>query len=580
MATVFPTLSKRIVRKAYPIKRVVHKAYPIERVVDKAYQNEFMKGLHKMRQNEQYTDVTLLSGDVHFRCHRIVLEAASDYFKAMFRCGLEESTSATVTLTMEPEILTNIVDYMYTGEIQLTVDNVESLVKAGDLLQLGCLKYTCEDFMASQVKLHNFVEYYRFALLYRLDQLQKVTKQFVFAAFKTVALTPEFKELTCRELIEFIKDDDVNVEDEDIVFDAVLSWVRHDLDNRKSSLQMILEHVRLPYCTSNYLWHIKEAYDLLTTKSFEYIHEAMAFQADPVRQHQIFSCRTVPRNNFRMKSCLLTVGVWNYASNCLLYYKDDTNSWESLMELPGSVGNLYNVCCVDRGVLLICERKRYGSDKCWLFDLDTKKLEEIPHFPYMQPTHRRVSLRNCVYVVGGFSRRRNVLRFDLKTKQTSFEPELPQAVNDPMVVTYNNKIFVIGGQNENKETLCCAQVFDTTRRQWSTLTDMPDVCENGSAVTLNDSIYVVGGFNRTCLKYDPTSDNWTKLNQPRQSHGNAPAVVWRGSILVAWGDDSTKKPPGIERYDPLTDTWSCCSIVPLKEKLPCHCMINVNLYGV
>ena len=115
----------------------------------------------------------------------------------MFRCGLEESTSATVQLTMEPDILTSIVNYLYTGEIELTVDNVESLVKAGDLLQLGCLKATCADFMASHVELRNCFEFYRFALLYRLDQLQKITKQFVYAAFKTVALIAEFKELSC-----------------------------------------------------------------------------------------------------------------------------------------------------------------------------------------------------------------------------------------------------------------------------------------------------------------------------------------------------------------------------------------------
>ena len=137
----------------------------IERVVDKAYQADFMKGLNKMHQNEQYTDATLQSGDIHIWCHGIVLEAASDYFKAMFRCNLEESMSATVQLTMQPDMLTNIVDYMYTGEIELTVDNVERLVKAGDLLQLGCLKAACADFMASKVKLHSCAELCRFTLL-------------------------------------------------------------------------------------------------------------------------------------------------------------------------------------------------------------------------------------------------------------------------------------------------------------------------------------------------------------------------------------------------------------------------------
>ena len=87
-----------------------------------------------MRRDDQFTDVTLQSGDVHIRCHRSVLSAVSDYFKAMFTCGLEETTSATVRLTIEPDLLTYIVGHIYTGEIELSVDNVETFVKAGDLL--------------------------------------------------------------------------------------------------------------------------------------------------------------------------------------------------------------------------------------------------------------------------------------------------------------------------------------------------------------------------------------------------------------------------------------------------------------
>ena len=563
----------------------------IERVVDKAYRNEFMKCLHNMRQNEQYTDLTLQSGDVHIRCHRIVLEAASDYFKAMFRCGLEESTSATVQLTMEPEIMTSIVDYMYTGEIELTVDNVESLVKAGDLLQLGCLKARCADFMASQVTLNNCFEFYRFALLYRLDQLQKVTKQFVFAEFKTVALIAEFKELTCRELIEFIKDDDVNVDDEDIVFDAVLSWVRHDLDNRKSSLQTILEHVRLPYCTSNYLRHMKDTYDLLTTKCFEYLHEAMLFQANNVHQHEISTCRTVPRTNYQMKSCLLVVGGLicvdgkdDIANYCCQYYKEDASCWQSLKDLPRSVGRFYSICRVDRGLLLTGSHTNRAMKQYWLYDLVTKEWEATPVLITPRCYHGSVSLGHCVYVVGGKGAGNKVLAsvecLNAKRKEWLSLPDIPQAVFAPAVVTYNNNIFVFGGRDEKGEDLCCTQVFDTTRVQWSTLSDMPEMCSIGAAVTLNDFIYVVGGFHRTCLNYDPTSDNWTRLSQPRQSHGNAPAVVWRGSILVAGGSCSEDESPGIEQYDPLTDTWSYCCIAPLREKLSCHFMFNVDLYGV
>ena len=62
-----------------------------ETFVDKSYQNAFMKRMHKQRQADQYTDVTLQSSDVDIRCHRNVLAAASDYFNAMFRCDLKRN---------------------------------------------------------------------------------------------------------------------------------------------------------------------------------------------------------------------------------------------------------------------------------------------------------------------------------------------------------------------------------------------------------------------------------------------------------------------------------------------------------
>ena len=76
--------------------------------------------------------------------------------------------------------------------------------------------------MLKQIEPANCVGFYKYTTLYRLDHLQKVAMQVFLAEFKTVAFNAEFKALSCRELLEFIKNYDVNVEDEDIVFDAVL----------------------------------------------------------------------------------------------------------------------------------------------------------------------------------------------------------------------------------------------------------------------------------------------------------------------------------------------------------------------
>ena len=265
-----------------------------ETFVDKSYKNTFAK-----RQADEYTDVTLQSSDGDIRCHRHVLAAGSDYFKAMFRGDLKESTSDTIPMDMQLTILTMIVDYIYTGEIQLTVDNVESLVKACDRLLLDTLKTACEIFMLKQVDPVNCIGFYKFSALYHLDKLQHKAKRMMQSEFKIFAFMDEFKELSCTEVIDYIKDDEVNVSSEDVVFDAVLGWVGHDFDNRKSALKTIIEHVRLPYCTGDYLKHQREQ---LTTNCLEW--EAMAYYIATVHQHQFSSCRTVPR----IKSTLVVVG--------------------------------------------------------------------------------------------------------------------------------------------------------------------------------------------------------------------------------------------------------------------------------
>ena len=453
----------------------------VETFIDKEYQNYFMKGMNQLRLNDEYTNVTLSSGDVHIRCHRVVLAVASDYLKAMFTCDLHESMSDSVQLKMEPETMVTIIDYIYTGEIELTVDNAEGLVKACDILQLDTLKTACENFMIKQVGPSNVVGFYKFAALYRLNQLQHKAMDLMKSEFNTVAFADEFKELSCTEVIEWIRQDDGYVEDEDVVMEAVLGWIKHDVVNRKSSLASVMEHVRLPFCSRAYLRHIKDDIELMSPKCSEYLHEALVFQADTVHQHEMSSGRTVPRTSYRM--------------------------WSG------------------------------------------KALSPV----------------ECV---------------DVKRRQWSALPDLQQAVYRAMVATHANKVFVFGGRDGQNKNLCCTQIYDTTRGSWSSGSDTPDVCSLGAAVTLNDSIYVVGGGNRTRLKYHPASDTWTRLSPPQQEHRWAPAVVWRGSILVAGGGSPGERSSVVEVYDPLTDTWSVCSIASLIEKLTDHFMFNVDLHGV
>ena len=236
----------------------------------------------------------------------------------------------------------------------------------------------------------------------------------------------------------------------------------------------------------------------------------MAFQAASVHRHEISSCRTVPRNNVRMKSCLLTVGgvtpsadgdVKHYLCE---YYEKDTSCWKSLTTLPQSVGMLDSVCYTDRGLVVTGGSKGGAMDLCLLFDVATKKWEEMPPLITKRFNHRSVSLGECVYVVGGVGVDSKTLAsvecMKKKSPEWSPLPDMAQAVYGPMVTIYRKTIFVFGGLDALDKHVCCTQVFDVTQNKWSSLSPMPMECRHGAAVTLNDAIYVVGGFSKTCQK--------------------------------------------------------------------------------
>ena len=144
-------------------------ASPIDKFTDyvsNRYPKNVLREMDKLRKRGQFTDVTLVSGDYRALCHRNVLAAASPYFNTMFMSNLSESRSDTVTLQIDPVTLGLVVDYMYSGEMKITVDNVQTLVETSDLLMLDNLKAACDQFMSERVDKTDRVEMYKFSLIY------------------------------------------------------------------------------------------------------------------------------------------------------------------------------------------------------------------------------------------------------------------------------------------------------------------------------------------------------------------------------------------------------------------------------
>lgn len=91
-----------------------------------------LANLNQLRAESRFCDVEIVAGGITFNAHRAVLSAASAYFEAMFRpeLGLNEVNQKSVVLhTIDGEILSILLDFIYTGRCEIT--------------QVRSIKYIC-----------------------------------------------------------------------------------------------------------------------------------------------------------------------------------------------------------------------------------------------------------------------------------------------------------------------------------------------------------------------------------------------------------------------------------------------------
>lgn len=114
------------------------------------YAPKVLRNLNAQRLKNQFSDVGLVAGDSIIRAHRSVLAAGSAYFNAMFTGGLVEEQQELVEIhSIGAGTLSVLVDFIYTGNVDITQDNVQELFAAADMLELdevvaGCIAYLCQ----------------------------------------------------------------------------------------------------------------------------------------------------------------------------------------------------------------------------------------------------------------------------------------------------------------------------------------------------------------------------------------------------------------------------------------------------
>uniref|UniRef100_A0A8C1SXT1 Kelch-like family member 6 n=1 Tax=Cyprinus carpio TaxID=7962 RepID=A0A8C1SXT1_CYPCA len=107
---------------------------------DPVFAGFLQDGLHSLRLEDSLIDVSLLIQGQSFQCHRVVLAAASHYFRAMFCNDLREKHEENINIKgIDADTMRILLEYTYTSKVIITKDNVQRMLEAASLFQLCSL---------------------------------------------------------------------------------------------------------------------------------------------------------------------------------------------------------------------------------------------------------------------------------------------------------------------------------------------------------------------------------------------------------------------------------------------------------
>ena len=183
-------------------------------------------------------DIILIAeGDEH-KAHRAVLQISVPYFKAMFSMECRESNEDAITLPVVPSKgLASLLEYAYSGRVEVTEENMPDILIAADYLQCHNVVEVCKKFLMETINAENCVAYYNMVLMYVSDFVPNVL-EFLSRNFAIIS-KDDLSGVNEKCFIEVLQSPQLQCQDEFHLYDVVLQWLNHNEASEELQVKML-----------------------------------------------------------------------------------------------------------------------------------------------------------------------------------------------------------------------------------------------------------------------------------------------------------------------------------------------------
>ncbi len=231
---------------------------------DKGYAYELQTRLADLQKNADLCDVTITVDEKTFPAHKCILAASSDYFTSMFLGHFKERKAETVNLDgVAAHAFEQILNFAYTGTLNLEKDKVREVYEAAELFQYGTVKRLCVQFILQDMQPEDCLEYLAMAEKHSVKDIMRKAKSCIFQHFTEIVQLPGFLELSYEMVGVILDSDEINSNSETEIIDAICRWLREHPEVGSDQKRKLLRKVRPGLLTSEETHAITEHEDII-----------------------------------------------------------------------------------------------------------------------------------------------------------------------------------------------------------------------------------------------------------------------------------------------------------------------------
>ena len=521
----------------------------------------------------------------------------------MLRGYMKESKEDSVDLgDISAVALQMVVDFIYSGEMDLDMDSLIDMLNAANRLQIQTALDLCSDYMISLLTFANAEELMHIADMYLLSRVTDFYKAKVLNEFDAFSRCAVFFSLSAKQLESYLADDQLKIKSEHQLLDTVVRWCSHDAANRTDSVPALIKCIRFGLLSKHQLLQLQQMQHSLKTQCpavLNAIEAGLKYHTDSAAGHPRIS--SVCQIRAHEKSLVLVhqgsslrpfeIMAYDHVQSKFYTLASDTNGSRDCR-----VTVIDNFVYISRvvdsgGGALVNGLVRFDPRHLVLQTLTPCRRLRID--PAIAACGRQLyKFGGSVDVPQGACGNTvldSVECYDAVSNVWTERQPLPQPLHSHAAVYTKGRVFISGGITTPGRLVPDMLSYDLATDQYTLKAPMFSPRRLHEMAAIDDSIYILGGigahsFHQNTLipieSYSIDTNQWTLLSQTLAGRSIGHFVAFQDGILSLGREHHQATEDDIWRYDTKCETWTTFTKAPLRTSLSSTfcALLHVNFF--